>query len=277
MELAKKSARGIPAPLKVTLLYLIVGGAWILFSDQFLAALFVDSAMLTRAQTVKGWFYVGATAVLLYGLVQRDFSMLERSHRDLEQNYDATLKGWVHALDLRDHETSDHTQRVCDLTLRMARTMGVNETELEHIRRGALLHDIGKIGVPDHILRKPGKLDEAEWQIMRQHPVMAYKTLTGITFLSAALDIPFCHHEKWDGTGYPRGLHGQDIPLAARIFAVADVWDALSSDRPYRPAWQHAQVLEYIQAHAGTHFDPHVVELFIPLISNNGAGINSNS
>ncbi|MBI5302262.1 MAG: HD domain-containing protein [Chloroflexi bacterium] len=277
MESAKKRDLGVPVPFKLTSLYVIIGGIWIVFSDQLLAALFVDPNLLTRAQTAKGWFYVLATAILLYTLIQRDFSALENSRRALEHNYDATLKSWVHALDLRDHETSNHTQRVCDLTLRVARAMGVGATELEHIRRGALLHDIGKIGVPDHILRKPGKLDDAEWIIMRQHPTMAYQTLAGISFLNAALDIPYCHHEKWDGTGYPRGLRGDQIPLAARIFAVADVWDALLSNRPYRRAWEPDQVIEYIQDQAGAHFDPKVVGLFIPLISNSEAVIHLNS
>jgi HD-GYP domain-containing protein (c-di-GMP phosphodiesterase class II) len=144
--------------------------------------------------------------------------------------------------------------------------MGISEEKLVHIRRGALLHDIGKIGIPDSILLKPGKLTKKEWEIMKQHPVFAYKMLSRITYLEPALDIPYCHHEKWDGTGYPRGLKGEQIPLAARIFAIIDVWDALRSDRPYRNAWQEDEIREYIRAQSGSHFDPNVVDAFFKII-----------
>ena len=141
--------------------------------------------------------------------------------------------------------------------------MGISETQIVHIRRGALLHDMGKLGIPDYILHKPGKLTDEEWVIMKQHPQFAYDMLSSIDYLRPALDIPYCHHEKWDGSGYPRGLKGEQIPLAARIFAVIDVWDALTSDRPYRPAWSHEKTLAYIRDLSGTHFDPKVVDLFI--------------
>ncbi len=197
------------------------------------------------------------------------FEYLQRSNTNLTLAYDTTLEGWSRAMDLRDKETEGHTQRVTEITERLARAMGLNEAELVHIRRGALLHDMGKMGVPDSILLKPDKLTDDEWAIMRKHPVYAYEMLSPIVYLQKALDIPYCHHEKWDGTGYPRGLKGEQIPLAARIFAVADVWDALRSDRPYRPAWPEEKVREYIREQSGKHFDPRVVEVFMRMVVGN--------
>ncbi len=189
------------------------------------------------------------------------FGNLQRSNVDLALAYDATIEGWSHALDLRDKETEGHTQRVTEITLRLAKAMGIGDTELIHIQRGGLLHDIGKMGVPDEILLKPGKLTDEEWVVMRKHPQLAYEMLSPIAYLKPALDIPYCHHEKWDGTGYPRGLKGEQIPLAARLFAVVDVWDALRSDRPYRKAWDEDKVREHIRSLAGTHFDPQVLKV----------------
>ena len=194
------------------------------------------------------------------------FENLQRSGVELILAYDATLQGWARALELRDQETGGHTRRVTDLTERLARAMGVRDDELIHIRRGAILHDIGKMGIPDSILLKPSSLSEEEWEIMRQHPVFAYEMLLPISFLRQALDIPHHHHEKWDGTGYPRGLKGDQIPLAARIFAVVDVWDALRSDRLYREAWTEQKALAYIKEQTGKHFDPQVVEAFLRII-----------
>lgn len=194
------------------------------------------------------------------------FENLQRSHTELLLAYDATLEGWVKALDLRDRETEQHTQRVTEMTLRLARAMNVPQESLVHIRRGALLHDIGKIGVPDAILCKPGPLTEEEWAIMRKHPVFAYEMLSPIDFLRPALDIPYSHHEKWDGSGYPRSLKGEQIPLPARLFSVVDVWDALTSDRPYRKAWPLEKTLNYLQEQAGKHFDPRVLEKFLTLL-----------
>ena len=196
------------------------------------------------------------------------FDSLQRSNAELTLAYDATIEGWSRALDLRDKETEGHTQRVTEMTMRLARAMGLGEADLVHIRRGALLHDIGKMGVPDGILLKPGKLTDEEWEIMRKHPTYAYEMLLSITYLRPALDIPYCHHEKWDGTGYPRGLKREAIPLAARLFAVVDVWDALCSDRPYRPGWPAEKVREHIRSLAGTHFDPHIVEAFLRILDN---------
>jgi putative nucleotidyltransferase with HDIG domain len=167
---------------------------------------------------------------------------------------------------LRDRQTEGHTQRVIDMTLRLAKMIGVEDENLQHVRRGALLHDIGKMGIPDSILLKPESLTPNEWEVMRQHPVMAYELLLPINYLRPALNIPYCHHEKWDGTGYPRGLKGEEIPLPARIFAVTDVWDALTSDRPYRPAWTAQDAFAYIAEQAGRYFDPSVTEAFFMMV-----------
>ena len=191
------------------------------------------------------------------------FEGMQRSNLALITAYDATIEGWSRALNLRDKETEGHSHRVTELTVRIAHAMGIRGAEQVHIRRGALLHDIGKMGIPDRILLKPGPLNEEEWEIMRKHPVFAYEMLSPIDYLRPALDIPYCHHEKMDGTGYPRGLKGEQIPLSARIFAVVDILDALSSDRPYRPAWPNEKVLEHIRSLTGGHLDPNVVETFL--------------
>lgn len=193
------------------------------------------------------------------------FEDLQRSHTELTLAYDSTLEGWSRALEYRDIETHGHALRVTEATVRLAHQLGTPREEMVHLRRGALLHDIGKMGIPDHILLKPGPLTAEEWEVMRMHPVYAYEMLNAITYLRPALDIPYCHHEKWDGTGYPRGLRGEDIPLSARIFAVIDVADALSSDRPYRKAWDRAKVVEHLASLGGTHFDPEVLKTFLDM------------
>jgi PAS domain S-box-containing protein len=198
------------------------------------------------------------------------FEGLQRSNLNLALAYDVTLEGWSKALDLRDKETEGHSGRVTELTLRVARAMGMGDEELAHVRRGALLHDVGKLGIPDSILLKPGALTEEEWAVMRKHPTYTWEWLSPIDYLRPALDIPYCHHEKWDGSGYPRGLKGKAIPLAARIFAIVDVWDALRSDRPYRPAWPEEKVLDHLRSQAGIHFDPQVVEVFLRVIRDAG-------
>ena len=194
------------------------------------------------------------------------FENLQRSNQELSLAYDTTLEGWGKALELRDKETKGHTNRVANLTLELARQMGIPESEITHIRRGTLLHDIGKMGVPDSILHKPGPLTKEELEEMRKHPQYAYDLLYPITYLRPTLDIAYCHHEWWDGTGYPRKLKGEEIPLPARIFAIVDVWDALLSDRPYRKAWAEIDVIKYITDLSGKQFDPHVVNEFIKLV-----------
>jgi PAS domain S-box-containing protein/putative nucleotidyltransferase with HDIG domain len=194
------------------------------------------------------------------------FEDLQASNRELMQAYEATIEGWSRAMDLRDRETEGHTQRVTKLTMELARSMGMDESKLRHVRRGALLHDIGKLGVPDQILFKADKLTVEEREMIKKHVDFAYEMLAPIPYLKPALNIPYFHHEKWDGTGYPLGLKGEQIPLEARIFTVVDVWDALLSDRPYRKAWSRDRVIEYIRAQSGTHFDPRVVECFLEVI-----------
>ena len=187
----------------------------------------------------------------------------KKSATELAVAYEATLEGWAYALELRDQETEGHARRVVERTVYLAQCLGVGEEDLLDIRRGALLHDIGKMGVPDSILLKPGTLNEREWEIMRRHPEFAKAMLKRIDFLRSSLDIPFCHHEKWDGSGYPQGLRGEEIPLAARIFSVVDVWDALTNNRPYRSGWSHEQAKAYMLEQRGKHFDPRVVDAFL--------------
>ena len=222
-------------------------------------ALDVDEEWLTFLETLAGQAAIALDSSEL-------FENLQRSNMELSMAYDTTLEGWVHALDLRDQETEGHTLRVAEMCLLLANKMNISDDQLTHMRRGALLHDIGKIGVPDSILHKVGPLDEREWEIMRKHPVYAYELLAPIAYLQKAIDIPYCHHELYNGNGYPRGLKGEQIPLAARIFTVVDVWDALRSDRPYRPAWTYDQALKYIQEMAGVQFDPQVVAQFLELV-----------
>lgn len=196
----------------------------------------------------------------------RLFQEAQKAIIDLTHAYDNTLEGWSGMLDMRDHEMDEHTRRVADLTVELATKMGIDQPELAHVRRGAILHDIGKIGIPDGILRKKGKLNDDEWAIIRSHPSKAYQFLSKVDYLIPALEIPYCHHERWDGSGYPRGLMGDQIPRAALIFAVVDVYDALSSDRPYRKAWETGKILRYIENQSGKQFSPQVVRAFLELL-----------
>jgi putative two-component system response regulator len=190
--------------------------------------------------------------------------------QEIAEAYEATIRGWARALELRDQETHGHSERVVELTLALAARLGVPPAELEHVRRGALLHDIGKIGVPDAILFKPEHLLEAEWESIRLHPGHAWHLLHEIEYLKPALDIPWCHHEHWNGGGYPRGLKGTDIPLAARIFTVVDVWDALANQRPYHRPWPPAEIAEYLRQQSGIRFDPRVVDAFLAMLRERG-------
>jgi putative two-component system response regulator len=209
---------------------------------------------------------IGITRLNRYHKLVEEREKLQMAHERLLDAYDATIAGWSHAMDLRDHETEGHSFRVTGLTIDLARAYGIPEDALVHIRHGALLHDMGKLGVPDGILHKPDKLTEEEWVTMRKHPQFAYDMLYPIEYLRPSLDIPLCHHEKWDGSGYPKGLQGNQIPIAARMFAIVDVWDALTSDRPYRAAWNKEDALTYIREQSGKHFDPDIVELFFKIL-----------
>ncbi|MBK9376163.1 MAG: HD-GYP domain-containing protein [Holophagales bacterium] len=193
-----------------------------------------------------------------------------RGAEEILRAYEATLEGWIRALDLRDGETQGHSRRVVDLSVRLAAELGVCGEQLVHVRRGALLHDVGKMALPDGILLKAGELDEEEQAQMRRHPEHAWEMLKRIDFLRPALDIPYCHHERWDGTGYPRGLRGEEIPLVARLFAVVDVWDALRFDRAYRAGWPSERVKTHLAEGAGTQFDPQVVPVFLRILERDG-------
>jgi putative nucleotidyltransferase with HDIG domain len=237
--------------------------------DQLIGVIYVDnrihSGMFQQSDFELISAFANQAAVAINNA--QLFDDLQESNEELEIAYQATLEGWVRALDLRDRETEGHTKRVTALTQKLATAMGVSDADLVHITRGALLHDIGKMAIPDGILLKPAKLSEDERKLIEKHPVYAFEMLSPIKFLLPALDIPHCHHEKWDGSGYPRGLKGEDIPFAARIFAVVDVWDALVSDRPYRKGIKPAEIREHIRRDSGIHFDPEVVEAFLKLES----------
>jgi len=230
-----------------------VEGVLEVFGERAVAA---DAMWLEFLETLASQFAIAIDHAAL-------FESMWRANDELSLAYTHTLEGWAHALELRDKETEGHAQRVTEMTLALARAMGINEADLVHIQRGALLHDIGKMGIADSILLKPGPLTDDEWQIMRRHPGYAYDMLSPIAYLEPALAIPYCHHEKWDGTGYPRGLKGEAIPFAARIFAIVDVWDALRADRPYRKGWPEERVRAHLLAQSGTHFDPQIVEVFL--------------
>ena len=209
---------------------------------------------------------MGITRLNRYQKLIQERAKLREANAQLLSAYEATIEGWSHALDLRDRETEGHSRRVTQLTVKLAQALDMSDEEIMHIRRGSLLHDMGKIGIPDSILHKPDQLTDEEWTIMRKHPQLAYDMLYPIEYLRRALEIPLNHHEKWDGTGYPRGLKGEEIPIVARLFAVVDVWDALTSDRPYRPAWSQEEALTYIREQSGRHFDPQVVDLFFTIV-----------
>ena len=188
---------------------------------------------------------------------------LQRSLVELTVGFDSTVEAFSRALEMREGEPLGHTRQVTEITISLAKVMGVSIPDQVHLRRGALLHDIGKVGIPESILIKTGELTSEEWKIIRQHPVHAYDLLFPIALLHPAIDIPYCHHERWDGSGYPQGLKEEKIPLAARIFAVVDVWDALTSDRPYRRAWPEQKAINHLREQEGKHFDPAVVSVFM--------------
>lgn len=234
---------------------------WILAAD---ARPLAEACYANSLQDMESWVFMASTGLFLFVLISEDMQSLIKTNTDLTSAYEQTIQGWVNVLDLRHHETKDHTLRVTEMTVELARLAGFTEPdELSRIKRGAILHDIGKVGIPDAILTKPGMLDNGEFERMKLHPEIAREILSGIDFLHTCIDIPYCHHERWDGSGYPRGLKGKEIPRAARLFAIIDVWDALSSQRTYKAAWPEEKVLRYLEQHAGSHFDPEFVDLFL--------------
>ncbi|NOT03012.1 MAG: HD domain-containing protein [Anaerolineales bacterium] len=219
-----------------------------------------DMEWLSFLETLAGQAAIAIDSAIL-------FRELQQSNGELTLAYEKTIEGWSRALDLRDTETENHTRRVTEMCLRLAARLNIPADEMIHIHRGGVLHDIGKVAIPDSILFKHGPLTEEEWKIMRRHPSIAVELLEPISYLAPAMDIPRSHHEKWDGSGYPDGLAGDAIPLAARIFALADVYDALTSDRPYRSAWSKANALEYVNQNSGIHFDPNIASEFISMVT----------
>ncbi len=248
---------------RIAAIYLAISVAWILASDRILKLAVPDADALTWLQSVKGLGFVALSSAVIYLVTRRYLRRVESAADRLQEAYDGTLAGWASALDIRDRSTGQHTQRVTARTVALAQQFGIEGAALDHIRRGATLHDIGKMGVPDSILWKASALDDDERSQMRRHPELAMEMLSGIEYLRPALEIPWCHHERWDGTGYPRGLVGTQIPLSARIFAVVDVYDALTSQRPYREPITHEAALDHIRAGSGSHFDPDVVAEFV--------------
>lgn len=228
-------------------------------ADDFITKPFNRAELRARVATI--------TRLARYRKLLEERANLEQAHAKLLEAYDATIAGWSRAMELRDTDTEGHTLRVTELTVQIARKMGLSGEEIVHIRRGALLHDMGKLAIPDRILHKPSALSDEEWEVMKKHPQYACDMLSAIEYLRPALDIPLYHHERWNGKGYPRGLAGEAIPLAARIFAVADVWDALTSHRPYRAALPAHEALRFIVDRSGVDFDPQVVEVFVPLVT----------
>lgn len=224
-------------------------------ADDFISRPFDEIGLLARLRMI--------TRLNRFRILREEHAQLEKALFDLRYAYDATIEGWVQALDLRDKESEGHTRRVTDMTVQLGRSIGIDEEAIGHYRRGALLHDIGKLGIPDSILHKQGPLSEEELKILRLHPEYSFQWLSRIEYLRPALDIPYCHHEKWDGSGYPSGLRGEEIPFAARLFAVVDVWDALLSARPYKEAWSIEKACEYLVSQKSIHFDPWLVDVFL--------------
>lgn len=253
----------ISPQFRIAFFYVLLSVLWIWFSDRALNALVHGQAELTFLQSIKGGLFVLLTGIVLYWMIGHDLGRLKAVNQTLRDGHQQSLRVLVSAMDIRHKETGDHSDRVMRMASGLARLAGVHGDALRHLEFGALLHDIGKLALPDAVLVKPGKLDEDETALMRQHPQIGYDLLQKVDFLREAADIPYSHHERWDGSGYPLGLRGEAIPLAARIFSVVDVWDALISPRVYKPAWPEAEVLDYLRNGAGSQFDPNLTALFI--------------
>lgn len=268
---------------RVAITYIVLAVLWVLVTDYFLQSSVTDVRALTWFQNYKGVAFVLFSGGLVYLLLSREVNQRERkwkeylrdreqllrevqrNHDELERAYEETIEGWARAIEMRNREVKDHSLRVTELVLRLGQAMGLDEETLSHMRRGSLLHDIGKMNVPDAILMKEGPLSPSERELIEKHPDWAYEMLAPVTYLQEALEIPRFHHERWNGTGYPNRLKGEEIPLPARIFSVVDVWDALTSDRSYRGAMDPQEAMDYIRSQAGIAFDPQVVEAFVRL------------
>jgi putative nucleotidyltransferase with HDIG domain len=280
--------RNLKPIIRVVTLYAVAALLWILITDNLAEFLQFNHGYPEQIETYKGLFFVLFSAAILFWLLlgelrqrERDFQrhleekeilleQLRAKNEEMVDAYDRTIFGWSRVLEMRNREVKDHSRRVTDMALRLARRLCVPEDDLEHIRRGALLHDIGKMAIPDTIILKQEDLDEDERAMVRRHPLFGFEMVSEIEFLRPAMDILLCHHEKWDGTGYPFGLAGEQIPLYARIFAVVDVWDALcSDDRPYRKADPPDVAAEYLRTQSGEHFDPQVVNAFLEMLEEN--------
>lgn len=273
--------------VRIVLIYSFFAILWIVLSDQLIDAIPLSPFIDENIQTIKGIGFVFVTSAMLFVLLSNEskerevvwqehlaekellLDRVQEKNNEILSAYNRTIEGWARVLEMRNREVKDHSRRVTQLTLRLAESMGVPEAELAHIRRGALLHDIGKMAIPDAIMLKNGNLSEEERAEIRRHPLYGYEMLSEIEFLSPALEILLCHHEKWNGEGYPFGLAGEQIPLFARIFSVVDVWDALLSDRAYHKGMTPDEALAYIRSEAGTHFDPKVVEAFEKMLAEN--------
>ena len=259
--------RSLPWIFLVTVLMVITIFIFEFFSLVPWTADMLFTASITDLVTELIILSVG-TAIfwVIMNIIEASIFKVIAAEKQIKEAYDLTLEGWAKALEMRDKETEGHSRRVTELTLLICREMGIPDDDIFHIRRGALLHDIGKMAIPDNILHKPGSLSETEWTVIKEHPGHAYQMLKTIEFLTPALEIPLYHHERWDGAGYPNGLHAEQIPLSARIFSVVDNWDALLSDRPYRAAWDRQKVINYLIAESGKKFDPQVVDTFITVV-----------
>ncbi|RDI97539.1 HD domain-containing protein [Dyella solisilvae] len=249
--------------IRIVAIYLTASWLWVFCSDRLLFSLGYDKHTLSMLHSLKGGFFVLCSGLLLYWMIGRVFRRMDRLNHALLEGNEQSLTALVSAMDARHKETRDHSERVMRMTVALAQRVGLDGDALRHVRFGALLHDIGKLALPDAILIKPGPLTEDETTQMRTHPSLGKDLLMRTTFLRPAIDIPYAHHERWDGTGYPRGLSGDSIPLAARIFSVVDVWDALSFPRVYKHAWPEHDVLDYLRNAAGGQLDPQIVALFL--------------
>lgn len=249
---------------RIVLLYLLFGIAWIFISDISVITLFSGEENITIIQHFKGLLFVLLTAAMLFVLIRQDFNKLQQANDQVLKSIEQAVIGWIQVMDVRHRETGDHSERVALMTVALARLRGItDEKKLQSIRYGALLHDIGKIGIPDAILTKPGALTEEEMQQMKQHPQIAYDVLSKNDFLRQYMAIPYQHHERWDGQGYPQGLKGTEISLEARLFSIVDVWDAIYHRRTYKAAWPEKEVLAYLTEQSGKAFDPEISALFI--------------